>query len=229
MNIQSITLPLEEQQLWDIIENGQKEKLNVDVVNSFANLQDKLLYYISNVELDVQFDWTGCDFETKSAIVLSYINLNRLYYNQDLVMTLFDLVMCYKGIFTEQLGIFTHDQTVDFINNHLDLFEKLIGFLDSVILLVCNGFAPIHDMFDPELFEKVEDSSISLNSSYLFKMPEFAAYYSMIDHNNLKWYDIQFTKPIYDNHFLHDIVFETTSGLATATYAVLKEQHMLEE
>lgn len=225
----SVVLPLDEQLLWDIIENGQTQPLIVNVADSFKNLQDKILYYISNAELDVVFDWDDCDFETKSQIVRSYIELNRLYQNDTLIDTLFDIMMCYKRFEWQQHGIFTEDQCIEFINDHLELVSKLVAFLDSCILLVCNGFAPIVDSFKPEIFEQVRDNSISLNISYLFKIPEFVAFYSVLDCNNLKWYTIQFKEPIYNNDCLHNIVFETTSGLAAAIYAVLQQKGLIKE
>lgn len=225
----SVVLPLEEDLLWDIIENGQKQKLIVNVAQSYAALKDKLLYYISNTELDVEFDWTDCDFDIKSSVIESYINLNRMYENSELIQTVFDLMMCYKGIDAEVRGIFNVNELVDFINNHLELFSKLVPFVDSVFLVVCNGFAPIADAFKPELFEQVHDNSLSVNVVYLFMMPEFAAYYGVLDFNNLKWYTTQFNDPIYNNDSLHNIVFENTSGLAAVIYAVMIEQGLINE
>ena len=224
-----VTLPLNEDLLWNIIENGQKQPLTIDVRTSFANLGDKILYYISNAELDVTFDWTNCDFDTKDAIITSYIELNRLYYNPQLIDTLFGIMMCYKGIEVEQHGIFTTDEVINYINNHVELVAKQIAFLDSVIILVCNGFAAITDSFKPENFEQINDNSISLNVVYLFQIPEFVAYYSRLDFNNLKWYATQFTQPLYNNEVLQNIVFQPNSGLAAAIYAVMTEQGIIKE
>lgn len=222
-----VILPLEEDVLWDIIENGQQQPIVVDVASSYANLNDKILYYISNAELDVTFDWSGCDFDTKNSIMLSYINLNRIYKNDELNRTLFDLMLCYKGIETDCQGIFTLDQCIDFINNNLELFSKLIPFIDSAILLIGNGFAPLNKYFQPDMFEQVTDNTLSLNVSCLFSIPEFVVYYSILDQTNLKWYTIQFDKPIYDNNTLHNIVFEKQSGLAAAAYATMIEMGLI--
>lgn len=226
---EKVILPLSEDLLWDIIENGQKQPLIVDASKSFDNLQDKLLYYISNAELDVVLDWENCSFDSKSSIVESYFGLNRLYYNQTLVDTMFDLMMCYKQLPCQYIGIFDQDQCIEFINNHLALMEKTIAFLDSVILLACNGFAAVNKTFDPNCFQKVSDNSLSLNICYLFRIPEFVAYYSKLNFNNLKWYTIQFNEPIYNNELLHNIVFEQTSGLAVAICAVLKQKNLIKE
>lgn len=222
-----VVLPLEEDVLWDIIENGQQQPIVVDAAGSYANLNDKILYYISNAELDVTFDWSGCDFDTKSAIMLSYINLNRIYKSDELNRTLFDLMLCYKGFETDYQGIFTLEQCIDFINNNLELFSKLVAFVDSVILLIGNGFAPLNKHFQPDMFEQVTDNTLSLNVSCLFNIPEFVVYYSILDQTNLKWYTIQFGKPIYDNNTLHNIVFEKQSGLAAAAYATMIEMGLV--
>lgn len=227
--MKKISLPLNDDVLWDIIENGQTQPLVVDVASSVVNLGDNLLYYISNAELNVVFDWTNCTADKKSNIVLNYIQLNRLYENVDLSNTVFDLMMCYKGLLDQPRGIFTEDECVDFINNNVELFAKLIQFLDSVLILVCNGFKPIASMFKPNLYEQIEDNSISLNICYLLNIPEFVAYYSLLRFDNLKWYPIQFTKPIYNGKTLHDIVFESSSGLAAAVYAVMVEQGFVKE
>lgn len=224
-----VVLPLAEDQLWDVIENGQKEVIVVDVAGSFNNLGNNILYYISNAGIDVQFDWEGCDDHIKQQVMLSYINMNRLYKHDQLINTLMDLMMVYKDIPGQLQGIFTEEQCIDFINNNLQLFATLVNFLDSVVLLVGKGFKSISCAFDPEHFEQVVDPSISLNVINLFYIPEFAAFYGVLDIDNLKWYQIQFTKPLYDNNFLDNIVFGKNSGLAAAAAAVLKIQGKLEE
>lgn len=213
-----VCLPLEEDVLWNIIENGQQHVLTVDVKQSIDNLNDNVLYYVSNAGLDVCFDWSKCDYQAKSKILLNYLQMNRMYYNDSLVQTLFDLMMCYKNIPNEPQGILNNEQCIDFINQNVELFEKLVAFLDSVMVLVGRGFKATSQMFDPKQYQQVNDPTISLNIVHLFKIPEFVAFYSVVNMDNLKWYVIQFEKPLYDD-MLQNIVLGPTSGLAAAFYA----------
>ena len=213
-------LPFDDDQLWSVIENKHPNTYTINVAKSYENLKDKMLYYISNLELDVVFDFTDCDYELKKALLLQYLSLNRLYYNQQLLFTIGSILLTYKTIGFDESSILDRNQTIDFINENIDIVRKCTNFLDSVLLYTVYQFKNLHPYFDKSKYETVKDSTIPLNLVHLLKLSMFGLFYTDVITDSLKWYEIQFTCPIYNNQSITEFVFDKNSVVAIAGYHI---------
>lgn len=203
-----VILPFDDDTLWNIIKDKQTNTVyTVDFVASYANLKDSLLYYISNLQLDCVFDFTDATYDQKAQLIEQYINLIKICTNKQLAITLASICLRCKDLAYLDQSILTEDETDRFINDHVDQIDKIIKFADSVVLYIIYQLPQLHHLVDIDKVPHVDDKSIPLNVVNMFDIVEFACYYSVLNNDNLAWYDHQFTNPIYDNKDLSSYVF----------------------
>lgn len=218
----SVVLPFDESTLWDIIETADNPEIvyHINVKQSYDNLKDKLLYYISNLGINVIFDWTDCDYNIKSALILDYLKLNRLYYNQQLVVTIGSILLYYKEIAYDPNSILTCEQTEQFIIDNIEVITLCTTFLDSALLYIVYQFKNMTQYFNKDEYQCVNDPNVPLNLVHLFAIENFGEFYTVVVNDNIRWFDIQFTRPIYNNESISKYVFSKDSVLAIAGYHI---------
>jgi len=210
-----IVLPLADDELWKFIddESMSSKIYQIDVLHSYHNLKENLLYYISNLGMNVQFDFHGCDYSIKSSVIEQYFKILKLFEQHQMLQTVAALLMCFKRIEVDCYGIFDKSEANKWISDHIDLIETSAQFMDSIMLflLVCfdqaNNKNANDRMFNIDQYPHIQTSSISVNLPLLTNYVDFAQYYGTVNPADFVWYDLQFTQPIYDERSLAQLIF----------------------
>lgn len=222
---ENVILPFDDDIVWEMID---EDKINnttytVNVKQSYDNLKNAFLYYISNLGLDVEFDWSNCDYETKSTILKDYLGLNRVYEQHELLITVGSLLMLYKQLGYDHNSFLTIDQAEQFINDNPMLIDRCASFVDSLMLYVGYQLKQSHEFVDISKYQSVKDNTIPFCLPALLTLPNFGAYYSIVNPNRFTWYEIQFTQPIYGGRTIDKYVLDKHSALAIAWNHVINE------
>lgn len=215
---QLVTLPFDDDTLWNIISNPSDELIYVNVNESYANLNDSLLYYCSNLDLNCHFDFTGCSTEIKFAVIDQYLNMHKLCTNEQLAATIASIFLRAKNIAYIDQSFLTPDEVDHYINTHIEDIDRDITFLDSVLVYMIFQLPSSHDLFDYSQLPIVNDKRIPVNLVNVFKIQEFCVFYTVLDETRFKWYEYQFKNPIYDNKDLSEYVLNENNIVAAWIY-----------
>ena len=210
-----ITLPFDDETLWSIIENDiSTTTYTVDVKTSYNNLRDNLLYYISNLNLNVILDWTDCSTQIKKDVLKQYITMNRVFKNNDLNVATGNVLLVCKQLGYDPKGLLSYSDTVDFINDNLELVTRCVMFMDSVLVYMNYQLSNHNKSFNKADYEEVVTNNIPVNLVNLFSIIMFGIFYTDINPDNLRWYENQFKQPMFNNECLSAYVFSDDSFMA---------------
>lgn len=213
-----VSLPLQEEKLFELLQNQDKlkEKINVDVKNTLNAISlSEMFLYISNLGLNAELELSDYSYEQKRDILHEYLRLETVHPINSLLITLMNCFFIVKGIsYKIKNDIFTDEEYDRFISENESSIIEWMRFLDSCLLYM------MHDLKDLKITDATQYQAIEKNIPVqlisLLNYQDFTVYYSKININNLRWYSKQFEKSIYNNMRLHDILVNSTSNIVFA-------------
>lgn len=180
---------------------------NIDFENNIIDMSDlrfpdnkirSAFIFIRNADLDMNFDFSKCSYETKEEFVLMYIkgNINvKLPIIRD---TLIDIIISKYTNENIIIGIFTRDEINKFINDNIDLVNELCTLVISLPILGVYHYSKsdssISNMinFDNE-FEYTNYDEINFNNfSFLTESELFTVLIQIITDYTPKFYSKYF-------------------------------------
>lgn len=202
----NLVLPLNEDFLFQVLtEDKDLSQYVLDVENSYTNLQDKMILYIANTEINCQWNFDGLDFSLREKILIDYLHLSKIFDIELLSKTIFDIV-CFCNDFCVPIeGIFTEDEIRRFVENHRDLCNNITLFMNSTIVYIVKKFHD--DGYPVQKFEDIQHVKLSIpnNVVHLYKDERMMNILSV--NHSLVYFDDQFDTPVFDGKYLVDYMY----------------------
>lgn len=212
-----ITVPLNEQMLVDVVTNKTQDQFIVDVAKSIE--QDEsfdIITYCSNLQLNGVFDFDNVDYCHIERLLTDYIECHTVYYIEQLTTTLIDVLLTFKQIEHDNVGLLTDEQVCEYVKTHHDKLADVVQFLDSIVVYYAGctcKFANEQQL--KEQFGVIDNSFIiGPNIVTVFKHIDFIVYYSKIDYAKLRFYPQQFKQVMFGSHSLEQYVFDNNNLLS---------------
>lgn len=211
------TLPLNDQQITDLLIDHKHDQLIVDVKRTIDN--DKsfaIVRYLTNLQVCCDIDVNDCDEQTKFDLIDQYLTTYTVFNIGRLTQTLIDILLTYKHFDVDIVGILDSDQIDRYITTHQQQLKNIVQFLDS-ILVYYQGCAEKFANKDKliEQYGEIDDSFIvGPNVVNVVLYPEFIQYYAVVDPANFRFYTQQFTNVIFGSHTLESYVFNPNNILS---------------
>lgn len=158
-----------------------------------------LITYLSNLEIDFRLKIESID-ETLELLV-AYLNSPTLIYIPDLVDSVLEVLLSYKGIENN----LTIDLT-DFFEENKEILDVWVRRLDAMLLFA------LYSINDDKIKDEItkfpvntDDSMVGCNFVHLFRTEGFEALYMKVDERNLEFYPNLFDKYVFkgNNLFYH--------------------------
>ena len=212
-----ITVPLNEQMLVDVVTNKTQDQFIVDVAKSIE--QDEtfdIITYCSNLQLNGVFDFDNVDYCHIERLLTDYIECHTVYYIEQLTATMIDVLLTFKQIEHDNVGLLTDEQVCEYVNTHHDKLADVVQFLDSIVVYYAGctcKFANEQQL--KQQFGVIDNSFIvGPNVVTVFKHIDFIVYYSKIGYEKLRFYPQQFKQVMFGSHSLEHYVFDNNNLLS---------------
>lgn len=211
-----ISLPLDDQTVVSIITKKNTDTLEIDLNQSYQNLKDSLILYITNVEVEGSYNWDQLDYNTKADIVKQYYRQTKPFSIPDIDQTMMSMLLMYKGFDCPTCGIFDRDQSVQFVNDNIKLIQAITKFLDSTLLFYVRQLSNSGiGHFNLEDCVVNEDRyAVPINSVHMLMLESYNDYMTVINPDNLVWFKPFFEMPIFDGDYIHKFMYGKDNGLS---------------
>ena len=188
-----VKAPLSTEEMKEAFLNKGKIKYIIDYKNSSLKT-DVLLMFLSNLELDPEFDLDGVVPQEKFDFIATYMKSKALISSQYLAYAVINILLSYRKFNWEPIfpRVLTDEEITQFISKQGELVEKWASFIDSTLLVLIRGFDP---QISLDEYDEVPDMQIGMNVVNLLQMPVF--YDAFIGAGSgtdtkLRWYTQQF-------------------------------------
>ncbi len=211
-------LPFETDELVEFLSEDDSSDKIIKVSLEQSDLSsENFLFYINNLNLNVDLVDINVSFEKKEELITAYFNIPHHFYIKQLVSTMASILYHYFGIEKPQDSILSDIETEQYIKNNEDFIKKIILFLDSADLcfLTLDSKDARNDIKASLSEEDIIDDRhfIGLNISWLFTLKGFADYYLVDREYNKKYFVYQFDEHIYSNKCLADLLVHNNSEI----------------
>jgi len=184
-----VTVPLSSKLLINHFEDNSIS-YNIDYSNSkIKNVAFINYLYNIQIETNVAVD-INSSYEEKSELFLTWLEFRDVIYIDTFAHTLLNLLLIEKDANIRFPSIFTEKESKQFIVENIDLINRIIEFMDSLILFLLYKF----DEQPIETFnvKTVDDSNyVPKNVATIFSIEEFYTYYSL-PFREKKWFSKYF-------------------------------------
>lgn len=190
---------------------------NIFYIVDYANSQlknEKLLTYLSNLDLPVDLDLSKCNKEEIDSLVLSYLNFGMLVNIKILEQITIDLL-------GEAKGILTDDKYKNIIEENKELIDSWVSKVDSLTLYnmymvnsdEMKDFVKSHPLDD-------RDEIRGINFVSLIKNKEFCFLYQKIEKSGLKFYSKYFEDYMFKGKNLYSYWANENNPMFLLTYGI---------
>lgn len=217
--MKNIILPLDDDLVWKLLQHpDQKTIFDIDIARSINNLHDKLLIYVSNLNLDVRFDSSVLTVDQKEFLFDQYMNLNRVYSCDVLDHTLLHVVCVSRGIQCKSFSMFDDQQAQKYIETHKQIVDNVNTFVDSSLLYIAYQMQ-LNQLIDQqpldEIYDVIDDASfvpqVAVN---LFKFEQSIVLLSKTDEANIKYLKKQFENAMFSGEYLNSYLINQNNYFA---------------
>lgn len=172
----------------------------VDYENS--KLQDKIfLTYLSNLDIPADIELRNeFPLEKTFSLIESYMQIKTVSDVEFLTMIVCHILLRAKGVDIKDAmenTFLTDEQADQFIEQHKELVDRWVHFLDSSFLYLIYSFKDLNDQLKvEENYPKIEDPNyVGLNVVNLFSVPGFMnCYFASAPTGDMSFFVDQFTK-----------------------------------
>jgi len=230
------------------LEDG--EKLSVGVSYNECEFKGKkLLYYIANIEVDIDLAFSGVagrddsfenppTFQDALDLLVDYMSLDRIsdinYLNNlaSYVVATYgkhDLSVYYGGGDKE----YNKELIAVWIEENKEVVHKWHTFLHSLPIFMIESHSDVKKIFPPdEVYKEIDDVNyVSLNVINLVKKPGFVDYIlgSSEPCKEIFIFKEQFKEPIYNGKNLYHYLMEVESEIFAACISLFNNQTTLDD
>lgn len=247
-------IPIPFEQLTEIFELEAElpegEKLMVGVsYNECEYKGKKLLYYIANVEVEIDLAFSGVPnredsfenpptFQDALDLLVDYMHLDRIssvnYLNNLAAYVLatyggYDL-STYFGSFAD---VYDDEKIAKWIEDNKEVVHRWYTFFHSLPVFMIETHSEVKKIFPPdEVYTEIDDVNyVSLNVINLVKMPGFVDYILVPKEpcKEIFIFKEQFNEPIYNGKNLYHYLMEVESQVFAACISLFNGQTSLED
>jgi hypothetical protein len=221
--IKKITVPLSVDQMKEAFLNkadrdAGKIKYVVDYANSTIK-GDVLLQFLSNLEIQADFDFTGASKKDRFDFLATYFKMRSIIKNKDLNYAAAAVLLYSKDFSAKEVegqSFLSEEEVKEFYVTHKPLVDKWSLMLDSCLLLILRVSSPETSLDEYE--EVVDPSYCGVNFVNLFNVHGFFCMFtSKPEISELKWFTHQFEGFSFNNDFLFKIISESNVGVFPPT------------
>lgn len=199
-----VKAPLSTEEMKEAFLNKGKIKYVIDYKNSSLKT-DVLLMFLSNLEIDPEFDLEGVSSQEKFDFITTYMKSKALINSRSLLCVVTNILLTYRGYDWQKYflrGALSDEEIQQFIAQNKELVEKWAMFLDSTLLLLIRAFDPGISLDE---YEEVPETTIGVNVLNLIQTPAF--YDAFIGTASgkqvtLKWFTNLFETPYFKGKML---------------------------
>jgi hypothetical protein len=213
--------PVPMEQLKQYFSNKENYIFEIDYNNS-ALQGDKLLTYLSNIDIPCDIDPETINNEQLESLLTEYITNTNTLINVPLLVThaLVSLltVKSDNNVVWDCPQGFSKEQTESFVTKNYDALRSMLDVIESTMLYNISTITCEELKEDTETFNKVEDKNYcGINFVWILKRPEFIHLIENVDKNKQKYYVHQYDKYIYKGKCLYDFWMNSNNHLALFT------------
>jgi len=193
-----------------------KIKYIVDYVNSTIK-GDILLQYLSNLEIQADFDFTGTSKQERFDFLLTYFKMKTIIKNKDLNYAASAVVLRSKdfsGEFLKQ-DFLTNEEVDEFYTLHKKKVDKWSLIVDSSLLLLIRVSSPQTSL---DAYEDILDPNYcGVNFVNLYNISGFFNIFtSRPAISELKWFTHQFENFAFNNQLLFKIISDSDESFLSS-------------
>lgn len=199
-----------------------------------------ITYILNSSKLCDIIDFEELTYNEKSQMMDILLN-----YSQDMVFipkiinSLIDCLLTYKGIdvIDYSKSFLTKEEVLLFISDNKEYMDKLISFFDSlfVFMLTVSGMIVKHGNDNIEYDELIsyykdvniiKEQQINPNVCSVLFSPMFYRYYEQpINENNVSFYDIEYTKKIYNGKTILSVILNNSNSIMYKMMTLLENNN----
>lgn len=213
-------LPFDNNVVWGILqsEDPKDKTFNINIKQSLENLKDKLLIYVSNLDLIIDFKKDELNYDQKVELFDQYLNLIKIYDIDQLVQTLMHVICISRNIEIKCNSIFNDNEANQYIQEHRQLIDRINIFIDSTLVYYAYQLSLIDKINKDSInkFEVIDDLKfVPLNVVNIFKYQQTLVLYERSKDENMRYLKRQFEQPMFGGEYLQKWLY-TNNNLCCA-------------
>ena len=174
----------------------------------------KLITYLSNLDLPVDIDLTGCDSEDCYLLLKDYMN-------SPMLVNIHSLEYFVMSVLSEAKGLSDNLMHKTFIEENKDLITTWINKLDSLTLFNMYIINSDETKKFAESFPKNDTDDITgVNFISLLKHEDFYTLYNKVDKSSLKFYTKYFNEYMFKGKNLYSFWANKNNPMFLLTFAI---------
>jgi len=191
-----VKAPLTTEEMKEAFLNKGRIKYIIDYKNSSLKT-DVLLMFLSNLEIEPEFDLEGVPTQEKLDFIATYMKSKAIINSVSLSHAVAQILLSTRGVEWESVfpRILSDEEIAQFATQHKEMVERWSLFIDSTLLVLIRAFDP---QISLDEFEEVQDAPIGMNVTQLLQVPAFYdAFLAAGKGKELKWFTTQFETPYF--------------------------------
>jgi hypothetical protein len=177
-----------------------------------------LVNYMCNLEVNVDVDVIGLDFQTKQDMIVTWMTTKQIKYINSFALEVYEL--CYMDILGTYIPLtdkqfFNVDEKKTFLQNHKTLVEEWCCFFRSIPYFLSFSLLDEHIIKLAETENIIVDdiNAVGNNVISMLKFPDFTTNIIAIDKRENKFYMQQYTNPVFRGRHLIEWLKTTNNPL----------------
>lgn len=226
--VDKVILPFDNNVVWEILqsEDPKDKTFNINIKQSLENLKDKLLIYVSNLDLIIDFKKDELNYDQKVELFDQYLNLIKIYDIDQLVQTLMHVICISRNIEIKCNSIFTNNEVKQYIRDHKQLIDNINIFIDSTLVYYAYQLSLVNKI-DKQSFEKFEvindHKFVPLNVVNIFKYQQTLVLYERSKDENMRYLKCQFEQPMFGGEYLQKWLYTNNNLCCAFLNDIIKE------
>jgi hypothetical protein len=191
-----------------------KVKYVVDYAKSSIK-GDVLLQYLSNLEINADFDFSGASKQDRFDFLWTYMKMKTIIKNRDLNYAAASVLLHSKGYepsVVKGQAFLSPEEVKEFYATHTQLVARWAHIVDSSLLLLVRATAPQASLDE---YESITDPSYGcVNFVNLYEIPNFFLTFTELPSAQpLVWFTHQFEEFAFNNELLLRIMMESDKSI----------------
>lgn len=213
--VKVVTAPLSVDQMKEAFLNkADRDSGKIRYVVDYAKSSikgDVLLQYLSNLEINADFDFSGASKQDRFDFLWTYFKMKTIIKNRDLNYASAAVLLYSKGYepsIVSGQNFLSSDEVKEFYNTHSQLVGRWAHIVDSSILLLIRASAPQANLDE---YESITEPSYGCtNFVNLYEIPNFfLTFTEKPSAQPIAWFTHQFEEFAFNNKLLLSIILES--------------------
>lgn len=180
---------------------------------------DVLLQYLSNLEINADFDFSGASKQERFDFLWTYMKMKTIIKNKDLNFASAAVLLYSKGFDPSSMqgqNFLSSEEVKEFYSTHSQLVGRWAHIVDSSIIMLIRASMPQANLDE---YESIMDPSYGCtNFVNLYEIPNFFLTFTQRPSTQpMAWFTHQFEEFAFNNKLLLSIILESDKSPFSCT------------